>query len=62
MYKGVLLELLDSMEEQEVKEVLLGYWALHKAGPMGLTEKELDECVESFLLDQFGLRVDFEVG
>jgi hypothetical protein len=58
--KGVLLELLDSMEEQEVKEVLLGYWALHKAGPAGLTEKELDEYVEGFLLNEFELRVDFE--
>ena len=57
---GVLHELLDSMEEQEVKEVLLGYWALHKAGPAGLTEKELDEYVEGFLLNEFELRVDFE--
>ena len=35
----------DSMEEQEVKEVLLGYWGLLSAGQKGLSEDALDTKV-----------------
>ena len=55
---GVILYLVDSVVEQEYKESLLAYAFLARGGPM--TEEALDRQCEQFLLDHFGLRVDFE--
>jgi len=59
--RAVLVEILDSMEEQEVKEAILGYCTLIKAGERGLTMEELDDQVEYFLKDEFDVDIDFEV-
>jgi len=58
--KGVLLELLDSMEEQEVKEVILGYWALQTEA-RALTAEGADSKVEALLQDSFNSVCDFEI-
>ena len=55
----VLLELVDSMEEQEYKEALLGYWSLLRQQPLNKSEQEVDDDCEKLLAQQ-GLPVDFE--
>ncbi len=57
---GVLHTLLASAEEQEVLEMILGYRLL-LAAPDGCTAAELDAAIESWLADDAGLDVDFEV-
>ncbi len=60
---GVLTRLLDEAEEQECREVLLGYYFLWKyAPPEGWTEKTLDDTIEQYLEEKTGLEVDFEIG
>lgn len=58
---GVLQYLIDSLEEQEVKEALLAYFCLWEAGrPM--SEEELDGTIEGFIKENFnGLEVDLEI-
>src|SRR5262249_15569767 len=44
---GVLMRLLDEAEEQECREVFLGYFCLwQKAPPQGWTAEQLDDFVE----------------
>jgi len=58
---GVLQYLLDSIEDQELKEGLVAYALLLKAA-RPLTAQELDEAAERFLNKHFkDLEVDFEV-
>lgn len=58
---GVLQYLVDSLEDQEVKEAVLAYFFLWEAGE-ALTEDELDARIEAFLHEQFDeLEIDFEV-
>ena len=58
---GVIQYLVDSIEDQELKESLIAYTLLLKAG-RPLTEEELDEAAERFLNTHFkDLEVDFEV-
>jgi len=60
---GVLTRLLDEAEEQEVREVVLGYFFLWKyAGPEGWTEKVLDDTIEKYVEEKTKLKVDFEIG
>lgn len=60
---GVLTRLLDEAEEQECREVLLGYYFLWKyAPPGGWNEKTLDDTIEQYLERKTGLKVDFEIG
>lgn len=60
---GVLFRLLDEAEEQEHREVLLGYYFLWSAAPAaGWTEKELDQAIEAWLAGKIGRAIDFEVG
>lgn len=60
---GVLFRLLDEAEEQEHREVLLGYYFLWSAAPpQGWTEEELDEAIEAWLARKIGREIDFEVG
>ena len=56
---GVVFYLIDALEEQEVKEALLGYHFLHTEGPM--TKQQLDRRCEEFLCEQFDSQVDFEI-
>lgn len=60
---GVLTWLLDEAEEQECREVILGYFFLLVKGNAegGWTEQQLDSAVEAFLRDKVGRDVDFEV-
>jgi Protein of unknown function (DUF3754) len=60
---GVLTRLLDEAEEQECREVLLGYYCLWKYGPaQGWNSDQLDDYVEMFLEGTVNLKVDFEIG
>jgi Protein of unknown function (DUF3754) len=60
---GVLTRLLDEAEEQECREVLLGYYCLWKYGPpQGWNSEQLDDYVELFLEGSVNLKVDFEIG
>jgi len=56
---GVIFYLIDSLEEQEFKEAVLAYALLLERGPLSIGD--LDACCERFLLDEFGVEVDFEV-
>jgi len=56
---GVILSLMDSLEEQEFKEALLAYYFLWREGPLNLSQ--LDGKCERFVKDQFDVEVDFEV-
>ncbi len=56
---GVIHHLVDSAEEEEAKEAILGYAFLLAHGPA--TERELDERIEAWLKDLLGKAVDFEV-
>ena len=56
---GVLHHLLDTAEEEEVKEAVLAYVFLRSGGPR--RESDLDAAVESWFTDALGLTVDFEV-
>lgn len=59
---GVMYRLLDEAEEQESREVLLGYFYLWRyAEPNGWTAEELDYYVELDLEKRLGLEVNFEI-
>ncbi|HVZ99594.1 MAG TPA: DUF3754 domain-containing protein [Caulobacterales bacterium] len=58
---GVLDLLVGEGEDQDVKEALLAYWTLLKAGRT-LNKAELDKAAESFLSETFHLAIDFEIG
>lgn len=57
---AVLSSVVQDMEEQETKEMILAYAAM-KGNKSGMTIKELDEKLETALMDRFGLKVDFDV-
>lgn len=60
---GVLTRILDEAEEQECREVLLGYYFLWKyAPPGGWDEKTLDDTIEKYLEEKAKVTVDFEIG
>ena len=59
---GVLYRMMDEAEEQELREVLLGYFYLWRyAGPEGWGRTELDEYIELDLERRLSLKVDFEI-
>ena len=57
--RGVFFYLINSLEEQELMETVLGYYFLWTQGPM--TVSELDKRTEQFLVDHCSVEVDFEV-
>lgn len=58
---GVLDLLISAGEEQDVKEALIAYGLLLRAGqPMG--RGELDMAAETFLRERLKLEIDFEIG
>ncbi|MBI3440095.1 MAG: DUF3754 domain-containing protein [Proteobacteria bacterium] len=57
---GVIDLVVGAGEEQDVKEALIAYWALRRAGGT-LTKDEIDAAAEDFLRARFGIEIDFEV-
>ncbi len=51
----------DLSEEQEVKEAILAYFFLLVEADHGHTIESLDDRVEKWISDTFGIKVDFEV-
>ena len=58
---AVLNVIVDLGEEQEVKEALLAYCFLYFESEKQYNEESLDERIEQWLLEQFGVDIDFEV-
>ncbi|MGF1582953.1 MAG: TMEM143 family protein [Gemmataceae bacterium] len=59
---GVLVNLFDEAEEQECREVILGYYYLWAYAPaQGWTAKDLDDYIEIDLEQLLALKVDFEI-
>ncbi len=56
---GVILYLVDCMEEQEWKEAMLAWILLDRDGPC--PSAELDRRCEEWLHDQFAIETDFEI-
>lgn len=58
---GVLFRIVDEAEEQDARETILAYFFLwRRAGELGWTVLELEQCVENDLQKRLGLNVDFE--
>ena len=57
---GVFHSLLDASEEEELKEAILAYAFLHKAGTP-LSAGELDKRIEHWFIDRFQTDLDFDV-
>ncbi len=58
---GIFDYVIGAAEDQETKEAFLAYHFLHTA-PSPLTTDELEGCVEAWLLKNFGMDLDFEIG
>jgi hypothetical protein len=59
---GVIYHLLAEAEQQEYREVILGWWLLWRGGLAGATAQQLDTAAEAWLNDRCGIAADFEVG
>ena len=59
--KAAITDLVDSAEEQEVKETLLSYYILHIRRDLDMTMEELDTEIESWIKNKFGFDLDFEI-
>jgi hypothetical protein len=57
---GVLFRLADKAEEQEGRELFVGYTVLRQAGPAGLTPDELDRAAEAHMAKFLVRPVDFD--
>ena len=57
---GMLMHLMDSMEDQECKEMILSYCVLSANGK-SMTLKEIDVKCEALLHKRFQINVDFDV-
>ena len=57
---GMLMHLMESMEDQECKEMILSY-AVLAANGKSMTLKEIDAKCEYELYDRFRLKIDFDV-
>lgn len=58
---GVFKYLLDDAEEEEAKELILGYYFLHFEADRNFRARELDERIEAYFRDELGQEIDFEV-
>jgi len=58
--EGVLTRLIDEAEEEETKEAILAYAFLLRA-ERPLEAPELDEQIEAWFDEQFGISFDFEI-
>lgn len=57
---GAFYSLLNSSEEEELKETILAYAFLHRS-PQPLTAQELDEQIEAWFQNQLNTNLDFDV-
>lgn len=58
---GVVNFLVDMAEEEEGKEAILAYYFLQTQSDKNFTKEELDREIEKYLLDKYGVDIDFEV-
>ncbi len=58
---GVISHLIDTAEEEEGKEVILAYYFLYDNPDKDFTQKDLDDEVEKYLEDKYGVSIDFEI-
>lgn len=58
--EGVIHRLIDTAEEEECKEAILGWTVLYCHGG-SMTEAEWDAAVEQWAVERFGYRFDFEI-
>jgi len=59
---SVLIRILEEAKEQEVREILLGYFVIWYFSPeKGWNTAQVDAAVEAFLKNWLGMSVDFEV-
>ena len=57
---GVFQYLIDVAEEEECKEVILAYYHL-LTSPTPLTPSQLDDRIETWMLEKFGTVIDFDI-
>ncbi|MEL6911412.1 MAG: TMEM143 family protein [Cyanobacteria bacterium J06598_4] len=57
---GVFKYLIDAAEEEECKEIILVYYHL-LTSKNNLTPPQLDNLIESWMLDRFGTVIDFDI-
>ncbi|MCB2146780.1 MAG: DUF3754 domain-containing protein [Deltaproteobacteria bacterium] len=57
---GVFYHIIADAEEEELKEALLGYFFLVQS-EAGLTAAALDDAIEEWLQETFGVPIDFEI-
>jgi hypothetical protein len=57
---GVLQSLIDTAEEEECKEIILVYYQL-LTHPEALTAAQLDDEIESWMEQKFGVKIDFDI-
>ena len=58
---GVISSLIDQARDEEIKEALLAYYFLMRAGKQGLSIQTLDQKIEQHLVMRYGFFMDFEV-
>ena len=59
---GVISRLMDEAEEQQSREVMLGYYCLLKYAPeKGWTSHQLDDFIELFFTQHFVKKIDYDV-
>ena len=58
---GVISYLLDMARDEENKEALLAYYFLYYGEDKPYTAERLDQTVESYIREEYGIAVDFEV-
>jgi len=58
---GVVGHLVDAAEEEECKEAMLAYYFLHTYQDVDYNQGQLDQAIEMYLREKYGVRIDFEV-
>lgn len=58
---GVMSALVDQAKDEDVKEALLAYYFLVRAGEKGMTLAALDQIIEQHLMLRYGVFIDFEI-
>ncbi len=58
---GVISSLIDHARDEDIKEALLAYYFLMRAGEAGMSINALDRKIEQHLMMRYGFFMDFEV-
>ncbi len=58
---GVFHSITNEAEEEETKEVLLGYYFMLKHHPDPIKASEVDDEIEEWFENKYGVRLDFEI-